>query len=234
MSDAIFSAESIAKSFGNRKVLRTGSFWARSGQIVAMLGRNGNGKTTLFRIAVGLLRADSGAIRFRGKHIERPRHAALAREGVFYLPERGLLSHSLRLSTHLDALKWYWPESDVSSIVETFGLAEHLSKRVDVLSGGERRRAELAIALARRPTVLLADEPFQGIAPVDAEVIGEMIVHLARQGCAVVVTGHEVPQLFHVADEIIWLNEGATVGVGNVLDARMNEQFQRGYLNFRA
>ena len=229
-SAPIFSADSIGKSFGDRLVLKTASLWAHSGAISVILGRNGCGKSTLFRIAAGLLAADHGVVRFRDLAWTRPSHRKLAQLGLFFLPDRNLLSPRRTLQHHFDALQWYHPDAQVDAAVDRLQLRDHLRKLVRQLSGGERRRAEIAVAIARKPACLIADEPLAGISPKDAEEIGEVLYQFARDGHAVLVSGHEVPQLLSVADDVTWMNAGTTVGIGDRLDVRMHDQFQREYL----
>jgi ABC-type lipopolysaccharide export system ATPase subunit len=98
------------------------------------------------------------------------------------------------------------------------------------LSGGERRRADIALAWICAPRCLLADEPFAGIDPADRELIGQVLLELAREGCALVVSGHEVPHLLETADDVVWMTAGTTHGLGAPEAAVMNDQFQREYL----
>ncbi len=226
----IFSADSIGKSFGARRILKAASLWAYPGAISVILGRNGCGKSTLFRIAAGMLAADHGVVRFRDKAFERPSNRRLAELGLFFLPDRNLMSPRRTLKHHFDVLLWYHPDAPVEEVVERLELREHLHKLVRQLSGGERRRAEIAMALARNPVCLIADEPFAGISPKDAEDIGHVLYEFSRRGHAVVVSGHEVPQLLSIADDVTWMNAGTTMGIGDRMDVRMHDQFQREYL----
>lgn len=226
----VFSADSICRSFGGRAVLKSASIWASAGRITVLFGRNGCGKSTLLRIGVGLLRADQGAVHFDGRVFVAPRLHDLARRGLFYLPDRDLLSRSVSLREQFRAIQWSFGGDRLDSAVARLGLGELLDRVPPELSGGERRRAEIAAAVIRAPRCLLADEPFTGITPKDAGIIAEVFREMAHEGCAVVVTGHEVHTLFEVADEIVWMAGGTTHWLGTPEQARRHEQFRREYL----
>lgn len=231
--DRFYSADSIGKSFGRRQILKNASVWASRGSITAVFGRNGAGKSTLMKSGVGLLAPDYGVVRFAGEAFRRPKLTRLARMGLFYLPERQLLSGRFTLQQHLHAIEWAFPDSRDSGVreaVEHLDLAPFLQSRPGELSGGEIRRAEVAVAFARRPACLIADEPFAGISPLDADRIAAALKSMRRDGCALVLTGHEVPQLMALADEVVWMVAGTTHGVGSPAQAARHDQFRRDYL----
>jgi ABC-type multidrug transport system ATPase subunit len=226
----LFSADSISKAYGARTVLKAASIWAYEGRITALLGRNGCGKSTLLRIGAGLLAADQGAIHFAGRVYLRPRLSELARQGLFYLPDRNLLSRRLTIRQQILAVEWHFGNDRTSSIIERLELGPRLDRNAVQLSGGERRRADIALAWICAPRCLLADEPFAGIDPADRELIGQVLLELAREGCALVVSGHEVPHLLETADDVVWMTSGTTHGLGAPEVAVRNDQFQREYL----
>ena len=226
----LFSADSISKAYGARTVLKAASIWAYEGRITALLGRNGCGKSTLLRIGAGLLAADQGAIHFAGRVYLRPRLSELARQGLFYLPDRNLLSRRLTIRQQILAAEWHFGNDRTSSIIERLELGPRLDRNAVQLSGGERRRADIALAWICAPRCLLADEPFAGIDPADRELIGQVLLELAREGCALVVSGHEVPHLLETADDVVWMTSGTTHGLGAPEVAVRNDQFQREYL----
>lgn len=230
MSERIFAADSICKAFGARQILHVASVWASPGTITVLFGRNGCGKSTLLKIGAGLLRADTGMVHFRGVVYPRPRLARLAAAGLFYLPHAGLLTGRMTLREHLRAVAWRFGGGLTAEDAEDLRVAELLDQPAREYSGGEVRRAEVAVALARQPLCLLADEPFAEIAPTDAERIARVLRRLAARGCALVVTGHEVPQLMALADEVVWMIGGATQGLGTPAQAAENERFRRDYL----
>ena len=158
----------------------------------------------------------------------------MARRGLFFLPEHSLLCRSLTMGEHLRAIEYHFGGHYVEKAVALLDIGSLLDRAPHQLSGGERRRAELAMAIARGPTCLLADEPFLGIVPKDAEFLTEIFKQLARDGCAVAITGQEVRSLFDTADDILWMTAGTTHALGTPAQAREHDQFVREYLGFEA
>jgi lipopolysaccharide export system ATP-binding protein len=231
--DTVFRADSICVSFGERAVLHSASLWGRRGRITVVFGRNGSGKSTLFRCASGVMQPDQGVVLFDGRAFTRPRLHALGRLGLFYLPERDLLVRGRSVRWHLDAAARRFG-GDPAPHIAALLLQPLLESTTDQLSGGERRRAELAIALTRQPRCLLADEPFMGIAPVDIDMVAAAFRRLAAAGCAVLISGHEVPALLDLADEVVWLTAGTTRSLGGAAAAWENWHFRREYMGLRA
>jgi ABC-type multidrug transport system ATPase subunit len=227
----ILAAECIEKSFGKRTVLRTAGVWATPGKVTTLLGRNGCGKTTLIRITCGMLRPNNGVVIYDGERITRPRLWRLARRGLFFLPERGLLLQSLTCGEHFRAVAHHHADSHVDEAVEKLRVDELLNRKPRLLSGGELRRVELAVAFARRPRCLIADEPFYGIAPKDAELLIRVFRELADLGTAIIVTGHEVRSLLALADDVIWHTAGTTHALGSPEMAKQHHQFGQEYLS---
>lgn len=230
MEQPLFAADSIGKAFGRNQILKAASAWAFAGEITVLFGRNGSGKSTLLKACVGQVSADFGTVHFDGKVYPRPKLHDLANRGLFYLPDRDLLSPRWTLDDHLKALRWRFGGTESQHILEEMGIVDRTDAHPDEMSGGERRRAEISIARIRRPRCLLADEPFAGINPSDAEAIGTALVQMAESGCAVLVTGHEVPQLMAIATNVVWMTAGTTHWLGPSVEAARHEQFRREYL----
>lgn len=228
--ERIFAADSIFKAYGARTVLQVASVWAAPGMITVLFGRNGCGKSTLLKIGVGLMRADRGMVHFRGTVYERPRLHRLAARGLFYLPDAGLLTGRMTLREHLRKVAWRFGGGLGAEDAEELAVAELLDRPVREYSGGEVRRAEVAVAVARQPLCLVADEPLAGIDPTDGERVARVLRRMAARGCAIISTGHEVPQMMAMADEIVWMTGGTTHGLGTAARAVENEQFRRDYL----
>ncbi|MGV3708884.1 MAG: ABC transporter ATP-binding protein [Gemmatimonas sp.] len=226
-------ADSVGKSFGDRRILSSGSLRATRGAIRVVFGRNGIGKSTLLKIAAGRVQADTGTVRVNGTTILRPTLPRLARSGVFYLPDHDLLSPQFPLGTQLGFFHRRYRRRSVEEAAQLAMVESLLHQYPTALSGGELRRAELAAALVRRPDCLLADEPLRGIAPRDRELLTTIFRTMAADGCAVVVTGHEVPSLLDVATHVTWCTSGTTYELGTAEHARSHEQFVREYLTTR-
>ena len=227
-------ADCIGKRFGGRPVLSAATLRAVPGQVRAMVGRNGAGKSTLLKVAAGVIAPDTGAVHFEGQARLDVKLPWLARRGVFHLPDHDLLSASFAVRDQLQMIRHRYPGGDIEDALEATGVAAAAVRRPHLLSGGERRRAELAAVLVRRPRCLLADEPFRGIDPRDAEVVATVLRRLAADGCAVVVTGHEVHTLLGVSDHVTWCTSGTTYELGPPDAARRAERFCREYLGPRA
>jgi ABC-type multidrug transport system ATPase subunit len=229
----VLAVDSIGKSFGARRVLTAASVWVQSGRISALLGRNGCGKSTLLKIAAGVLPADHGIIRFQGRTYTRTRLHRMARAGLCYLPERGLLAPLTTVRRHLQLVEGRFGVSGKDEVLDRLNLRHLLDATPEQLSTGEKRRAEVALAFLRRPNCLLADEPFMGIAPLDIDLIAECLHTLAAHGCAILVTGHEVRALLDVSDDVIWMSAGTTHALGAPALALENHSFRRDYIGPR-
>jgi ABC-type multidrug transport system ATPase subunit len=227
---AILCADCVGKSFAGRRVLSSASLRAVPGEARALLGRNGSGKSTLLRIAAGCMAPDTGTVRWDGVVSARHRLSSLARRGVFFLPDHDLLSSAFTVRWQLEMLHERYGGTPPAQAAEQMGISAQMERRPDALSGGERRRAELAAVLVRRPRCLLADEPLRGLAPIDAERLAESFRELAADGIAVVITGHEVAMLASAADHLTWCTSGTTYELGAPEVAMEHERFRRDYL----
>ncbi len=229
--DRLLRAEGFSKAFRGKTVLKSASVWATAGRVTALLGRNGSGKSTLLRCMLGLMEAHSGVTSFDGIAEERPRLRRLARRGLFFLPDRNLLPRSLRFGQVLRAVESaHGVSGDRARTLSQFGIEGLERRRVSQLSGGERRRCEWALALLSGPRCIVADEPLAGVQPNDRSLIADAMREAAAGGCAFVVTGHEVPELLDLADEVVWMVAGTTHGLGTPADAQAHGQFRREYL----
>ena len=229
MTDCIV-ADCVGRSFGQRRVLTAASLRVRPGNITVLLGRNGCGKTTLLRILTGFVRADYGRIEVLGRATDRPSLGRLAPLGFFFLPDRDLLARQWTVRQHLEALARRFGRMDASEAISTTGIGPLLDRTPRELSGGECRRAELALALFREPACLLADEPFLGIEPKDTDTVAAALRALAARGCGILATGHEVVALLDAADDVVWMTAGTTHPLGVPGEARQNHAFIREYL----
>lgn len=223
-------ADCVGKRFGVKWALHSASLRATRGELRALLGRNGAGKSTLLRIAAGLVEPDTGSVRFNGVVRERPHLARLAREGLCFVPDHDLLSNAFSVREHLEFVRARGDADGVSRVAGRLSLTSLLDARPFELSSGERRRAEIAFALLRQPSCLLADEPLRNLAPIDAESLLGVFREIAGDGCAVVITGHEVPAMMSAVHHITWCTAGTTYEMGPPFMARTDERFMRDYL----
>jgi lipopolysaccharide export system ATP-binding protein len=226
-------AEGIGKSWGREQVLKSASVWAAPGKVTTLLGRNGSGKTTLLRVAVGQLRPDHGVVSFLGTVTERPTLARMARRGLMYLPQEQLVMPTYRVRDHVHAVATTFGIDGIGLIMRESRIEGLLDQRVATLSRGERVRLSMALALLRRPTVLVADEPLVGLSPKDQESTGKALRRLAAEGTAVVTSGHDTRVLLSISDVIIWSVAGTTHSIGSPAEALRHAQFRREYLGPR-
>lgn len=226
----MLQADCVALRLGDKQVLTAASLSAEAGTVTGLLGRMGEGKSTLMEVCAGLRVPDAGWIRFDGTQYMRPRLNRLAQRGLFYLADGRNLALGLTLGQHLAALKRRYRQNFVSEAVEFMGLARLLDQKPGSMSGGERRRAEIGLALARAPKCVIADEPFRGLDPLICERVGSGLRQLAENGCAVIISGHEVRALAPYLDCVVWLTAGTTHQLGTPVEAWRNDGFRREYL----
>lgn len=233
MEEPLFVADSFGKAFGGREVLKSATCWAVPGTVTVLFGRNGSGKSTLIKVALGLLKADFGTVRYGGLTYLRPKLHRFSRMGLMYLPDRGLFSRRRTFRWHHRLLSLQLGVELNPTPLETMRVKRLLDRREDQMSRGERRRAELSLALARNPRCLIADEPLAGIAPADQELVARALRSLADHGGAVLVTGHDVDPLMALADDVVWVVGGTTHWLGSPEAARGHFQFRQEYLGPR-
>lgn len=227
----ILELDGVGRSFGGRVVLRSAGLRVHLGRVTALMGRNGVGKSTLFRVVVGRVRAEYGRVLYAGVYRPRPSLARLSGEGLLYSAQESALTPLFSVAQHLEAFaRRFDARGRVAGAVDELGLAGFLDRRPGTLSGGERQRVSLALARIRGPLCLLADEPFAGVAPRDRPLVGAALRRLADAGCGVAVSGHDVDDLLAVADEVVWMTGGTTHHLGTPDEARAHHAFRRDYL----
>ena len=230
------SALHIAKSYKKRPVLRDVSLRVQRGESVALLGPNGAGKTTLFYIMTGLIHGDAGSILLDGQDITRLPMYRRARLGIGYLPQESSIFRGLNVEDNIRAVLEGGKLSDadqsrfLEELLEEFSIA-HLRRTPSVaLSGGERRRLEIARALASRPKFMLLDEPLAGIDPIAVSDIRMLIAYLKTRGIGVLITDHNVRETLDIVDRAYILHDGQVLTEGTPRDIVANDDVKRVYL----
>ena len=235
-------ASRLQKSYGSRQVVKDVSLSVESGEVVGLLGPNGAGKTTSFYVIVGLVRADAGVVTIDGKSVEHMPIHRRARLGLSYLPQEASIFRKLNVQENVRAvLELQLDESGKplsKSVMDERlgGLLQDL--RVDhlrdspalALSGGERRRVEIARALATQPRFILLDEPFAGIDPIAVIEIQRIIGFLKSRGIGVLITGHNVRETLGICDHAYIINEGYVLAEGTPSEIVDNADVRRVYL----
>ncbi|MEE9299967.1 MAG: LPS export ABC transporter ATP-binding protein [Alphaproteobacteria bacterium] len=233
------AAHNIGKRFKKRPVLRNVSLYVRRGEAVGLLGPNGAGKTTCFYILTGLLAADYGSVRLDGHDIADLPMYRRARLGIGYLPQEASIFRGLTVENNIRAvLEVTEPIREKREVFLDDLLAEfsitHLRRTPALaLSGGERRRVEIARALASKPTFMLLDEPLAGIDPIAVADIRELVSHLKDRGIGVLITDHNVRDTLEIVDRAYILHEGAVLMEGTPSDIVSHKEVRRVYLGER-
>lgn len=226
----------LSKSYKKRPVLRDVSLDVQRGEAVALLGPNGAGKTTCFYIITGLIGGDGGHILLDGQHIEMLPMYRRSLMGIGYLPQessifRGLnVEDNIRVVVESQQLDVAEQEQLLEDLMAEFGI-EHLRRTPALaLSGGERRRVEIARALAARPEFILLDEPLAGIDPIAVSDIRNLISHLKERGIGVLITDHNVRDCLDIVDRAYILHDGKVLMEGSPEDIVDNEDVRKVYL----
>jgi len=231
------AAHNIAKAYNKRQVLSDVSLQINQGEVVGLLGPNGAGKTTCFYIVVGLVKPDSGDVLLDNKKItQHPMHIR-ARLGVGYLPQEASVFRKLTVEQNILSILQYRPDldkRDYRSTVENL-LSElqitHIRDSLGMsLSGGERRRVEIARALAANPLFILLDEPFAGVDPISVIDIQRIISHLQQRGIGVLITDHNVRETLGICERAYILSDGGVIAAGTANEILQNQQVKEVYL----
>jgi len=229
----------LVKSYGRRRVVDDVSLNVRQGEIVGLLGANGAGKTTTFYMAVGLERPQEGSIFLNGRDVTHLPMYLRARLGLGYLPQEPSIFRKLTAEQNilavLETMSISREErfSRVEKLLEEFGVDHVRKTRGDALSGGERRRVEIARCLATEPEYILLDEPFAGIDPLAIDDIREIIVYLRKQGIGILITDHNVRETLGITDRAYIMTEGKILRSGSPADLVQDPEVRRHYLGER-
>jgi lipopolysaccharide export system ATP-binding protein len=230
------SASGLVKSFGKRMVVRGASLNVRKGEAVGLLGPNGAGKTTIFYMITGLIKPDQGKVVIDGHDVSRLPMYRRARLGIGYLPQETSIFRGLTVEQNIRAvLEVVEPsrkerERQLDSLLDEFRITRLRKSPSMALSGGERRRLEIARALASRPSYMLLDEPFAGIDPIAVGDIQELVRHLTRRGIGVLITDHNVRETLGLIDRAYIIHSGEVLMEGRPDDIVASPQVRRLYL----
>jgi lipopolysaccharide export system ATP-binding protein len=233
------SAHLLAKSYRKRPVVRGVSLHVRRGEAVGLLGPNGAGKTTTFYMMVGLIQPDEGRVELDGQDITRLPMYSRARLGVGYLPQEASVFRGLNVAQNILAtLETVEPDSDrrqqiLDELLAEFGISHLRRTPALALSGGERRRVEIARALATGPSYILLDEPLAGIDPIAVGEIRDLVGHLKDRGIGVLITDHNVRETLEIIDRAYILHEGSVLMEGFPDQIVAHEGVRRVYLGER-
>ena len=230
------SALNIEKSYKGRKVVKGISLDVSQGEIVGLLGPNGAGKTTSFYMIVGLIKPNNGSIYLDYQEITKFPMYRRAQEGIGYLAQEASVFRKLsvednimsvlQMTSHSKAVQ----KEKMESLLEEFGLNHIRKNRGDLLSGGERRRTEIARALATDPKFVLLDEPFAGVDPVAVEDIQRIVAHLKKKNIGILITDHNVQETLAITDKTYLMFEGSILKAGTPEELAADEMVRKVYL----
>jgi lipopolysaccharide export system ATP-binding protein len=230
-------AEGLRKHYKSREVVKDFGLRLDTGEVVGLLGPNGAGKTTCFYMIVGLVSADAGAIVLDGKDITQLPFHARARLGLGYLPQEASVFRKLSAADNVRAVLELRPdlnrdqrENELQSLLEELQVSHIADQMGASLSGGERRRVEIARALAAKPRLMLLDEPFAGVDPISVGEIQRIVRHLKERGIGVLITDHNVRETLGICDRAYILNDGVVLTEGSPEAVLANADVRRVYL----
>ena len=232
----VLAVHGVEKSFVGRMVVKGVSLYVRKGEAVGLLGPNGAGKTTVFYMATGLIKADKGRIELDGRDVTKLPMYQRARLGIGYLPQEASIFRGLNVEENIrSVLEVVEPdakrrERDLDSLLEEFNIGRLRKTPSIALSGGERRRVEIARALASRPNYMLLDEPFAGIDPIAVGDIQTLVRHLTNRGIGVLITDHNVRETLGLTDRAYIIYSGEVLMEGRADDIVNNPDVRRLYL----
>ncbi|MFN3746629.1 MAG: LPS export ABC transporter ATP-binding protein [Hyphomicrobiaceae bacterium] len=230
------TAVGIRKSYKRRLVVRGVDLAVRRGEAVGLLGPNGAGKTTVFYMITGLVPADAGQITINGQDVTRLPMYRRARLGIGYLPQEASIFRGLTVEQNIMAvLELVEPnrrqrKEQLDQLLEEFRITRLRKSPSIALSGGERRRCEIARALASRPVFMLLDEPFAGIDPIAVGEIQQLVRHLTKRGLGVLITDHNVRETLSLVDRAYVIADGQVLTQGSPSEVIANEDVRRVYL----
>ncbi len=230
-------AKGLRKRYKNREVVKDFGLTLDAGEVVGLLGPNGAGKTTCFYMIVGLVAADAGSIVLDGQDITADPMYSRAKLGVGYLPQEPSVFRKLSVADNIrlvlelrDDLDAAGRERELSSLIDELQIS-HVAEQLGAsLSGGERRRCEIARALAAKPRLILLDEPFAGVDPISVGEIQRIVTHLKQRGIGVLITDHNVRETLGICDRAYILAEGSVLAQGAPEELLANTDVRRVYL----
>jgi len=232
-------ATRIAKAYNRRPVVRSVSLTLKRGEVVGLLGPNGAGKTTCFYMISGLIAADAGTIEVDGVDVTRMPMYRRARLGIGYLPQEASIYRNLTAEQNIRAhAELIEPDANrlnamVEELLAEFGISHVRQTPAIALSGGERRRVEIARALATHPSYILLDEPLAGIDPIAVNEIRDLVVHLKDRGIGVLITDHNVRDALDIIDRAYILHDGQVMKEGTPAEIVADRDVRRVYLGER-
>lgn len=234
-----FAAQDLVKSFNGRRVVDGVGLEVEPGEVVGLLGPNGAGKTTIFYIMVGLIGPDNGRVILGEEDVTQLPMYLRARRGIAYLPQEPSVFRKLTVEENIRAIVEFLPiskegkEARIKHLLDELGITSLAKEKAYTLSGGERRRVEIARALVNSPTFILLDEPFAGIDPIAVADIQDIVMGLKSKGIGVLLTDHNVREALGICDRAYIINEGKVLEAGDPVEIAESRLAREVYLGDR-
>jgi len=232
----ILRAENIMKMYGSRKVVKNISLEVQQGEIIGLLGPNGAGKTTSFYMIVGMIKPNEGKIYLNDEEITKDSMYKRAQKGIGYLAQEASVFRKLSVEDNIMSILQFTDltkqqqKEKLESLIAEFSLGHVRKNRGDLLSGGERRRTEIARALASDPNFILLDEPFAGVDPIAVEDIQSIVAHLKDRNIGILITDHDVQATLAITDKTYLMFEGGILKEGTPKELADDEMVRKVYL----
>ncbi len=232
----LLEVEGLTKSFSKRMVVNNVNFDVFTSEIVGLLGKNGAGKSTLFRMIIGLIKPDKGRVFFQSNDITREPIYMRARHGMGYLAQDPSIFQKLTAEENimaiLETLKYNRAEKQekLMQLLDEFGLTKLAKMKAYTLSGGERRRLEIARCLATSPSLILLDEPFTGVDPIAITEVKDIVWHLRDKGIGILITDHNVRDALSITDRSYIIDEGVVITKGTTSEILDDPIARKSYL----
>lgn len=234
---SVLTVRHLVKTFRSRRVVKDVSLEVHSGEVIGLLGPNGAGKTTSFYMIVGLIASEAGSIYLDAEELSSLPMDVRARKGLGYLPQEASVFRKLTVEQNIlgvleivPGLNAHQRKRRLDALLREFHI-EHIKHNLGMsLSGGERRRVEIARALATEPRFILLDEPFAGVDPISVGDIQRIISHLRQMGIGVLITDHNVQETLRICDRAYIVNEGTIIAEGTAEEILQNERVRKVYL----
>ena len=236
MDANLLETKSLVKKYSGRTVVNQIDISVERKSIVGLLGRNGAGKTTTFRMVIGMIIPDGGQVMFEGQSVTDLPMYKRARLGMGYLSQEPSVFQRLSVRDNLRAILETMSvtpgqrDQKADRLIEQFGLTEVVNSQARFLSGGERRKLEIARAMVTNPSLILLDEPFSGVDPIAVEELQKEIRHLVNSGVSILITDHNVERTLEVADKAYIIDHGKVIGKGTPREIIQDELIIKSYL----
>ena len=236
MDMVLLETRQLVKKYSGRTVVAGVSIAVHEREIVGLLGRNGAGKTTTFRMTVGMIKPNDGEVIFEGRDITKMPMYRRARLGIGYLSQEPSVFQRLTVEQNLLAILETMSltrrdrHRRTNELVNQFGLGKVRHQHARLLSGGERRKLEIARALVTNPSLILLDEPFSGVDPIAVEDLQREIIHLRDKGISILITDHNVERTLEVVDNAYIINEGSVLAYGSPKELVNSSMVRKTYL----